>query len=58
MFIAYLAQHVLPKEGAPRKLFQLFLIFPLNSLALVLNAILPKRYEYFCNSIVLARKPP
>lgn len=57
MFIAYLAQHVSPKEGAPRKLFQLFLIFPLNSLALLLNAVLPKRYEYFCNSIVLARKP-
>ncbi|MEX0643720.1 MAG: class I SAM-dependent methyltransferase [Parvularculaceae bacterium] len=56
MFIAYLAQHVSPKSGFVRRVFQLAVIFPLNVLAILLNALLPKRYEYFCNCVVLARK--
>lgn len=56
MFIAYLYQHVAPKNLLFSKTFQLLLIFPLNVLAILLNCILPKRYEYFCNSVVMAKK--
>ena len=56
MFIAYLVQYVLPRGRISRKLSQLILIFPLNVLSLLLNALLPRRYEYFCNSVVLSKK--
>lgn len=56
MWIAYLFQHVLPKGRFLRRISQLLIIFPLNVTALVLNALLPKRYEYPCNHVVLARK--
>jgi SAM-dependent methyltransferase len=57
MFLAYLSQHVSPKNRVLSKCFQISVIFPLNLAALSLNFILPRRYEYFCNSVVLARKP-
>jgi SAM-dependent methyltransferase len=57
MGIAYLTQHVLPKRWAPaRAVGQLLFVFPLNMATLLLNAVLPKRYEYFCNSAVLGTK--
>ena len=56
MFIAYLVQYALPRGRISRKLSQLILIFPLNVLSLLLNALLPRRYEYFCNSVVLSKK--
>jgi SAM-dependent methyltransferase len=56
MFIAYLTQHVLPKNKILSKTAQLFLVFPLNIVSLFLDVILPKRYEYFCNSVVLGRR--
>ena len=56
MFISYLVQHVSPKTWLLRKMFQLLVIFPLTMLSLLLSAILPRRYEYFCNCVVLARK--
>lgn len=57
MGIAYLTQHILPKRWAPaRAVTQLLFVFPLNVASLILNAILPKRYEYFCNCAVLANK--
>lgn len=55
MFIAYLFQYVLPRGRVLGRLSQLFVIFPLNVISLSLNAILPKRYEYFCNTVVLAK---
>jgi SAM-dependent methyltransferase len=55
MFIAYLVQHVFPK-GNWGKLLQLTIIFPLSTLALLLNKILPKRYEYYCNNVALCHK--
>jgi SAM-dependent methyltransferase len=54
MFIAYLCQYALPRGGLIGKISQLLIIFPLNVLALIFNTLLPKRYEYFCNSVVLA----
>lgn len=56
MFIAYFAIYVLPKNKFLYMPFQLFLICPLNLMSLLLNFILPKRYEYFCNSVVLGKK--
>lgn len=55
MLIAYLYQHVLPKNKL-FYVFQLFIIFPMNTFALILNAVLSKKYQYFCNTVVLAKK--
>jgi SAM-dependent methyltransferase len=57
MFIAYLSQHVSPESRIPAKLFQIVFIFPLTVISLFLDRLLPKRYEYFCDSIVLGKKP-
>ena len=56
LFIAYLHQYVLPKGRILGRVAHLAVIFPITVLALLLNAVLPKRYEYFCNTIVLCRK--
>lgn len=56
MFIAYLVQYALPKRRSLARVCQLIFIFPLNILSLLLNAILPRRDEYFCNSVVLSKK--
>lgn len=56
IFIAYLFQHALPKGRVLGLLSQLFVIFPVTVILLALNYLLPKRYEYFCNSVVLAKK--
>ena len=56
MFIAYLAEYVRPRNKVLAKVFQLVLLFPLTALSLLLNRMLPRRYEYFCNSVVFARK--
>lgn len=56
MLIAYLVQHVFPK-GTRGKLLQLLIVFPFTAMALLLNRLLPQRYDYFCNSVTLAKKP-
>ncbi len=58
MFIAYLTQHLMPKNKLIKRIFQIALICPLNLLAILLNYILPKRYEYFCNIVILSKKLP
>ncbi len=55
MLISYLT-HLIPDNRALRYSLQLFVIFPCTLIALCLNTILPKRYEYYCNCVVLARK--
>ena len=55
LFIAFLVQSVLPKGRYSGAICQVLIIFPLNLFALLLNALLPKRYEYFCNSVVLSK---
>lgn len=54
--IAYLSNHVLPKGKIFGKISQILFIFPLTFLSIILNKILPKRYEYFCNTLVHATK--
>lgn len=56
MFISYLTQYVLPGGKVLGKLSQLTIIFPLTVAILLLDMLLPKRYDYFCNTMVLARK--
>lgn len=56
MLIAYLFQYALPKGRLIGRMSQLLVIFPLNVIALLLNILLPKRYEYFCNNVVLAKR--
>jgi len=56
VFIAYLTRYVFPKNKFISRLLQLLLIFPLNLLSILVNFMLPKRDEYYCNSVVLARK--
>ena len=56
MFIAYLIQHVFPRNRLLRRIFQILFVFPLTTLSLLLNQILPKRQEYFCNIVVLSKK--
>ncbi|HVW78567.1 MAG TPA: methyltransferase domain-containing protein [Alloacidobacterium sp.] len=55
MFIAYL-ERVGPTRGILRYLFQTVIICPFTIVGYMLNAILPKTYEYFGNMVVLARK--
>ena len=56
MFIAYVYQHVLPRRKLLKRLVQLVVVVPLTLVSLVLNALLPKRYEYFCNVVILSKK--
>ena len=56
LFIEYLSKDVAPKKGALRTVFKLAIIFPLTVLAYALNAVLPKRYSYYNNCIMLARR--
>ena len=56
MFIAYLVQHIQPKNKWLGLLFQIGIIFPINLFTQTINFVLPKKFEYFCNIVVLARK--
>ncbi len=56
LLIAYFAQHVSPANRLARHATQMTVIFPLSLSAILLNKILPKRYNYFCNIVILARK--
>jgi SAM-dependent methyltransferase len=56
IFIAYLYQYALPRGGFMGGLSQLSVIFPLNVIALLFDVALPRRFEYFCNNVVLAKK--
>jgi SAM-dependent methyltransferase len=57
MWIAYVAQYCLPRRSTLlRAVGQVVFCFPMNVVALALNLVLPKRDEYFCNCLVLARR--
>ncbi len=57
MFIAYL-EHFAPRNRFLRYLFRAGIVFPCTITGYLVNAILPRRHEYFCNTVVLARKQP
>ena len=56
MFIAYLSQYIFSKNNMLRIFGQLLIIFPLNILAIFFNFLLPKRYEYYSNQAILAKR--
>jgi SAM-dependent methyltransferase len=56
LFIGYLCQYVLPQGRKLGWFSQLLVIFPITLVFLALNYLLPKRYGYFCNCVVLAKK--
>jgi SAM-dependent methyltransferase len=56
LFIAYVYQHLLPRRGLIAKVARIPIVFPLNLVALLLDAILPSRYDYYCNNVILAKK--
>jgi SAM-dependent methyltransferase len=53
LFIAYLAKYVSPQSRFPAIVFQLFIIFPITTISILINSVLPKQYGYFCNCVVL-----
>ena len=55
MLIAYIMQITVPYRLL-RYLSQICVIFPCTLIAYLLNALLPSRYEYYCNVVVLAKK--
>jgi len=55
VLIAYLMD-ISPRVRVLRYLRQVCFIFPCTLAAFALDAILPKRYQYFCNCLVLAKK--
>jgi SAM-dependent methyltransferase len=56
MMIAYLVQYVLPKDRIFGRLSQLVVVFPITAISLLLNSLLPKRFEYFSNIVVKCEK--
>lgn len=56
LLISYLVQNVAPKKNRYYYIFQIMIIFPITVIAYGLNSILPKNYDLFCNSIILAKK--
>jgi energy-converting hydrogenase Eha subunit A len=55
ILIAYLMR-IIPRNRAIRYLCRVCIIFPCTLAAYAMDALLPRRYEYFCNTVVLARK--
>ena len=56
MLIIYLSNHLLLKGKIFGKISQVLFIFPITLLSILLNKIFPKKYEYFSNTLVYARK--
>ncbi len=57
MLAAYLYQHVLPQGRIGARVAQLVVLFPLNVLWLIADAVLPRRDTLYCNNVVVARRP-
>jgi SAM-dependent methyltransferase len=56
MFIAYLSQHVFPHRFFFRHLCQLLFVFPMTAAACLVDAVLPRRYDLYCDCVVMAQK--
>jgi SAM-dependent methyltransferase len=54
--IAYFFQHVLPRNAIFKRLLQLIIIPPMTISAILMNKIMPKSYECYCNMAVLCMK--
>lgn len=58
MQIAYLAYFLFPTTPFVRRILQLTIIFPLTAISVAINTLLPKRSEYFCQSVITAVARP
>lgn len=56
LLTAYLSHNLAPKMRVLSWLFQLFVVFPLNGIAISLNSFLPRNYDFFCNLVILAER--
>lgn len=56
LLVSYLVQNIAPKKKRYYYIFQIMFIFPFIVFAYALNSILPKNYDLFCCSVILARK--
>jgi len=56
LFIHYLVRHALPRDRFFGRLCQVAVVFPLTAASLLLDALLPKRYDFFSNMVVLCEK--
>jgi len=56
LIIAYFYQFVLPGKSTLMKVLRSIIIFPLNSIAIIFDRIFPKRYEFYCNNVLLVEK--
>lgn len=54
--IAYVFQHVLPDNPVLKRLLAMFLIAPMTAKTVVMNKLLPKSYDCFCNMAVLCER--
>jgi SAM-dependent methyltransferase len=57
-YIGYLFSFSPKKSLLGRGIFQLLVIFPTTLFGLLASTIFPKRYEAYCNLVVLAEKQP
>lgn len=55
LFLAYL-ERIGPQRGALRHIYQAGIIGPTIVAGYLVNAIAPRRYDFFCNTVVLATK--
>ena len=55
LFINYISQLTLPQKWYMLHIFCFLIIFPLNSLTLIANIILPKQYSLYCTNIILSK---
>ncbi len=56
MLFFYLYAYVFPKKFGIRRLLNPILIFPFTLIAYLLNAILPKRQEFYFNNVMLCQR--
>ncbi len=56
LFVGYVHGVLQFRNPVLRLIFQLLFVVPFSILAGIVGFILPKRYNYFCNLVILARK--
>ena len=56
LLVSYLVQNIAPKKNIYYYIFQITIIFPITIIAYAINTVLPKNYDLFCCSVILAKK--
>ena len=56
ILINYFYQHVFVRNKFFKMLLYIIFILPLTLMCLIANIFLPKRYEYYCNNVLLMKK--